>query len=255
MIKLSVIVPLFDSEKYILETLNSILNQTLLKNEYEVIIYDDFSRDDSLKVVENLSNYENITLIKGRINKGSSFARNSAIEVSKSNLIVAFDSDDILYRGSLETILKFYKKYPNLVFGYSSYDLINEQGKFICTKKAKPFYSQDLIHFNVTGPGLMFFTKYIWDKVKGFDESLKMGAEDWDFVLRIDEKIKEDRFIPIERVLFSYRKRTGSLSHISYKIDLNLEILERALLQRKISFKEITKISPHKLNRYYYTHS
>ena len=89
--KVSVIIPLYNEEKYILECINSVINQTY-KN-LEIIIVDDKSTDNSLKILEQIKD-DRIKTIKLDKNSGVAHARNKGVEVSTGDYICFLDSDD-----------------------------------------------------------------------------------------------------------------------------------------------------------------
>lgn len=173
-IAISIIVPVYNSEKYIDRCLESLVNQTL--NNIEIIIVNDNSNDNSLvKINTYIDKYDNITLINKKTNEGVSKARNDALKVAKGKYILFVDSDDtidystcnILYNTATQDdidIIMFNFKYVylnnkqiaskmNLVDDkvYSSIDMVKEilttrnnvQG-YICNK----FYKKDILISN-----------------------------------------------------------------------------------------------------------
>lgn len=92
-IKVSIIVPIYNSEKYLEKCLESLVNQTL--SNIEIILVDDCSTDNSKQICNRyLERYENIVLIKNSVNKGPSESRNLAINISRGKYIGFVDSDD-----------------------------------------------------------------------------------------------------------------------------------------------------------------
>lgn len=100
---ISIIVPLYNYEKYIGDCMRSIYNQDY--DNYELIIVDDCSTDDSLKVCNSLKN-RNTQLISFKTNRGYSFAKNEGIVASKGEYIVHLDADDMLTKDSLTYRIK-----------------------------------------------------------------------------------------------------------------------------------------------------
>lgn len=90
---ISVIIPLYNKEKTILSTLNSIRNQTL--RNWECIVVDDGSSDNSCKIIEELHD-ERIRLIK-KENGGPSSARNFGLQYAKGEWIIYMDADDVFF--------------------------------------------------------------------------------------------------------------------------------------------------------------
>ncbi len=116
MIKVSVIVPVYNSEKYLSECLNSLVNQTL--DELEIICVDDGSTDKSLEILRDYEKkYSNLTVIQNSQNQGQSIARNIGMKHAKGEYIAFLDSDDYvhldMYKIMYESAIKH--DYPGVV--------------------------------------------------------------------------------------------------------------------------------------------
>lgn len=123
----SIITPSYKSKKFIKETINSVINQTY--NNWEMIIVDDCSPDDSAMYIEDIIKSEQrIKLIKLNKNLGAAEARNKALEVAKGKYIAFLDSDDIWMLNKLEIQIDFMKK-NNFAFTFSEYTPFSEDGK------------------------------------------------------------------------------------------------------------------------------
>lgn len=104
MIKLSIIIPVFNVEKYIERCITSCINQNLPENEYEIIVVNDGSPDNSPQIAENIAkNYKNIIIIH-RINGGLSAARNTGLKVAKGEYVWFVDSDDWIETNCLKQL-------------------------------------------------------------------------------------------------------------------------------------------------------
>ena len=115
----SIITPSYNSKRFIKETINSVLMQTY--QNWEMIIVDDKSQDDSVEYIKNLIKDDNrIKLIALENNVGAAMARNKALEVAKGKYIAFLDSDDVWLPNKLDTQLKFMQK-NNYAFSFSSY--------------------------------------------------------------------------------------------------------------------------------------
>ncbi|WP_439273531.1 glycosyltransferase family 2 protein [Pseudochrobactrum sp. HB0163] len=108
-IKLSILVPAYNVEKYIYECLESIEKQ--LTPECEVIVYDDASTDSTVDIIKNSPIYlkNNFKLVTAEENKGVSFARNTLFSLSSGEYVWFFDSDDLILGGSVDVILSAIK--------------------------------------------------------------------------------------------------------------------------------------------------
>lgn len=128
----SVIIPVYNGEKYLGETIESVLNQTY--HNIEIIIVDDCSTDNSRKIVEAyLKKYKNITYYLQPQNAGAAVARNKGLELAKGRYIAFLDSDDLWYPQKIEKQIDVMKS-KNLAFCYTAYEMINEDGVLIKEK-------------------------------------------------------------------------------------------------------------------------
>lgn len=105
--KISIVIPVYNSEDLISECLDSLVNQTMPKEDYEIICVDDKSTDSSLDILNQYKKkYENIVVIERTVNSGGPGApRNDAIKIAKGEYILFVDSDD--YLGN-EALLRWY---------------------------------------------------------------------------------------------------------------------------------------------------
>ena len=122
--KVSVIIPIYNVEKYLITCINSIINQTL--KEIEIICVNDGSTDDSLLILLNFSKLDNRIMIIDQRNRGLSEARNTGVKYSNGEFIYFIDSDDILdenalfelynygIKNNLDTIYFYFIKFKNM---------------------------------------------------------------------------------------------------------------------------------------------
>ncbi len=122
----SIITPVYDSEKFINDTIRSVLNQSYKNWEY--ILVDDCSSDNSWEIINSFSQQDNrIKAYRLDINSGSGAARNHAIKNASGKYIAFLDSDDIWIPERLEKHISFMIK-GNYAFSHSSYGYIDEKG-------------------------------------------------------------------------------------------------------------------------------
>lgn len=115
----SVVIPLYNKENFIAETLNSVLAQTF--TDFEVIVVDDVSTDDSISVVEKIKD-ERIRIIRHEKNKGLSASRNTGIKNADSEMIAFLDADDLWKEEFLEKIFQLISLYPTAGIFASRYE-------------------------------------------------------------------------------------------------------------------------------------
>ena len=105
MIKLSVIVPVYNVELYIRPCIESIFKQGLNEVDYEVIIVNDGTPDHSMEVIQDIIHQHQNIIIINQENQGLSNARNNGIDISKGEYLLFLDSDDLLIDNSLNLLL------------------------------------------------------------------------------------------------------------------------------------------------------
>ena len=128
--KYSIIIPVYNVEKYLVKCLDSILNQTY--NNYEILIVDDASTDKSRKILEEYSKKftDKIKLKLFDDNKGASIARNEAIKMALGDYLVFIDADDYVNND-------FLKKVDKIIENNKDIDIVRIKRKFIEAKTGK----------------------------------------------------------------------------------------------------------------------
>lgn len=123
----SVITPAFNCEKTIIETYNSIKNQTC--SSWEWIVVDDCSKDNTFKTIKKLCETDDrIKLFVTEQNGGAATARNIGIEKAQGRYISFLDSDDVFKPDKLEQQINFMKE-ANCAFSFTDYDILYSNGK------------------------------------------------------------------------------------------------------------------------------
>ena len=134
--KISVISPLFNSQRYILRFINNIHHQSF--NNIEIILIDDCSKEEIKKKLEDyLIEDERISLIKNKKNKGTFASRNLGILFSKGQYIIIPDPDDIISRNILKICYKYAEKYNYELIRFNTYkgnNVVNFNDTFIKKK-------------------------------------------------------------------------------------------------------------------------
>lgn len=122
----SIITPVYNAEKFIEETIQSVQNQTY--KEWEMIIVDDCSCDNSEIIIKDMQERDSrIKYIRLRENSGAAMARNVALENSNGRYIAFLDSDDLWANSKLEEQIRFMND-KKCGFTFTSYEFINEDG-------------------------------------------------------------------------------------------------------------------------------
>lgn len=137
----SIVVPLYNKEKFISETLESVINQTYF--DYEVVIVNDSSTDKSLSIAKSFAEKDKRFKVFTVPNGGVSKARNFGIQYSKGEYICFLDADDIWKNNYLEEafyLLKKYGKKDFLCFGYSWF--VNDSNNIIRHCSLTKYFSE-----------------------------------------------------------------------------------------------------------------
>ena len=129
---ISVIIPLYNKENYIVRCIDSILNQTY--TDYEIVIVNDASPDNSVQIIRDTYNDERIRIIN-RPNGGPAAARNTGIMNACGEWIVFLDADDVFLPWALETFIKIEKTNPGNLYYICNYFMGSEDRYSLFTTK------------------------------------------------------------------------------------------------------------------------
>ena len=210
--RVDIILPVFNSKKFIIKTLKSINNQTY-KN-WKLIIVDDASTDGSVKIINNFINNninkEKFIFKKNKKNKGQAFSRNIALKNCSSPYVAFIDSDDIWKKNKLKEQINFMLNY-NYNFTYTDYKTIKNR-KIKIIKVANFFNYNTFIKNTSIATSTMILKKKILNNV--FFPNLRL-CEDYYFkckILRLNNAYKCPGFFSF------YRLRNDSLQSYRFKV-------------------------------------
>lgn len=203
----SIITPMYNSEKFIEGTINSVLSQTY--QEWEMLIIDDCSTDNCPNIVKSyMQDEDRIKYIRTESNQGVSHARNVALENAAGQFIAFLDSDDQWESSKLEKQIAFMIQNDSVIT-FTAYELMDENtsrlNKLIRVPKSVDY--KKLLKGNVMG-----CLTVVIDKTK-LDFDIKMsGVPHEDYVLWLSILKKGYIAHGIDEVLAMYRKSSTSLS-------------------------------------------
>jgi glycosyltransferase involved in cell wall biosynthesis len=180
----SVVIPMYNSEQTIVDTLNSIKNQTY-KGEIEIIVVNDGSVDKSKEIVNDYihQNPELNILLINQENRGVSVARNNGLKMAKGKYFAFIDSDDEWHESKTAIQIDILKNNPHIDFLGCARN--NEEIK-ILFKRVNKMYKinvKDLFIKMFPQTSTVIFKRELFDKYGGFDESMT-HAEDGDLWIR-----------------------------------------------------------------------
>lgn len=191
----SVIIPVYNKEKYVQAAVKSVLNQTF--TDFELIIVNDCSTDNSRKEVSKIIS-EQIKIIEHPENKGLSASRNTGIKNVTGNFIAFLDADDQWKPDFLATIKSLISTFPEAQLFATNYEELYADGiKVIHNQKlsklGNDFLVDDFFELNlgkpIYFPGSLSVKKTVFDEIGYFDEKITY-SEDVDFNIRTNLKFK-----------------------------------------------------------------
>lgn len=223
----TVVVPAYNIEAYIEDTLTSLQSQSL--QDFEALIVDDGSTDDTARIASEFCQRDARFRLLQKENGGLSSARNHGIHAAQANYIALLDGDDCYEPDKLASHVRVLDRQPQVGVVYSTSKVIRDDGHPTWIRlSGKPLTSdplEALLYKNFVGHGSnAMFRRCLVNEVGLFDESLK-SSEDIDFWLRI-AVLESWRFHRVSAPLVCYRVRPTGLS---FNVDRMLECNERVL--------------------------
>lgn len=210
----SVIIPVYNAEKYIVETLESVFCQTY--GNYEVIVVNDGSTDNSMEVIKPFSGRSNFRIVH-QINSGPSRARNEGIKAARGTYCAFLDADDIMLPDRLALQVKVLDERPDAGLTYSDLITFNENGVIHSTKKEfiRPHSGdvlRQLLKENFITTSTVLLRRECFDKVSFFDENIR-HSEDYKMWLNI-AKIYKVQYLDLPLVKYRYHSESLSSNRI-----------------------------------------
>ena len=233
MVKVSVIIPVYNGESYLADAIESVKAQTYA--DWEIIAVDDGSKDRSPSI---LREYEKGLSAKFRLitqeNQGISAARNRAIGISSGEYIALLDSDDVWFPEKLELQVSVLERMEEVAMVYSDCLVVDPQRNVIRkTYFEKPPLAggifQELLLNNSIPSSSALIRRSVFQQVGSFNPAYRI-AMDYDLWLRIADRYPIE---VIDRPLMQYRVHPGGIS--SNRVEMireDLDITERWLEQR-----------------------
>ena len=242
---ISVIVPIYNVEKYLEKCINSIMNQTY--RDLEIILINDGSTDSSGQICDKYKKIDERIKVVHKENKGVSSARNRGLDIAKGDYIGFVDSDDYIHPNMYEIL------YNNLINndcdismcnyvkgvqeGYKFNNIKNNIELLDNLEQMRCFYNDKL--GQILGCYLKLYKKELFNDLR-FDENRIF--EDWLIAHQIHSKC--DKMVYIPNILYFYRQREGSIINSSFsikKLDMLYAFKERFIPDRRsgpsVSFK------------------
>jgi len=212
---ISVVIPVYNAERFLTKTIESFLQQTY--KDYELILVNDGSTDSSLSIMRRYENYSQVKILSGE-NNGAPAARNRGAAVARGEYVLFFDADDYIYEGALAKIQELADSKEDLIVW--NFDYVDENGSHLNTfsdiQLSDGIYdveSFDKMRIMMYMPPLpdnkLYKTEIIRNYAIEFDK-LKM-AQDLNFYGKYLSLCKTVRMCSTP--LCAYRIVNGSISH------------------------------------------
>lgn len=228
-ILVSVIIPAYNSEKTIKETIESVLKQSF--TNFELIIINDGSRDSTIEVIAEIQ--DSRIKVFSYPNAGGNVSRNRGLHLAVGEFVSFLDADDLWTPDKLQSQLKALQENVTTKVAYSWTDYISANSEFLLSGKrvnlnGNVYESLLINNFLENGSNPLICRKSLI-KLGGFDESLS-AAQDWDMWLRLASKFD---FICVPSVQILYRISANSVSSNLVRQEKScLQVLEKAYKER-----------------------
>lgn len=225
--KLSIIIPCYNAEKHITRCLKSIVNQGFDTIDYEIIIIDDGSTDNSVKVIEDFNNtYKNILLFKQQ-NQGQGVARNKGIGLAKGDYVYFIDADDYLAHNSLNVIFKHGITHKLDVIGFNTL-ITHEIDLFDISK------SEITNEITIT-TGVDFILKNRNHRLEAWWYLIKR-----DYLIESGFKFEEGAFL--EDVIFTFRVLHGAKRFVFVPITIHRYLQNPNSTMQNETYQHLSKL-------------
>lgn len=208
---ISIVLPSYNGEKYIKESIESILNQTY--QDIELILVDDCSSDQTWSIMQEYEKKDKrIKTIHNETNKKLPMSLNIGFGVAKGDYYTWTSDDNYYENNALEIMLNLIESKPDIGIVYADMRLIDSNGKINLEEEKKENDIQHSGLYNWVG-ACFLYRKKVHDTLNGYDTGLFL-VEDFDFWLRAARYYK---YYHIPKKLYYYRMHENSLT--STKID------------------------------------
>ena len=254
----------YNHEKFVVETLNSVVNQNY--SQIELIIVDDCSLDATKSIIEDwLLSHSDVRFIANEVNLGNTKSFNNALKIAKGKYIIDLAADDLLMPNGIQMQVEAFQKsaYKNLGIVYGNAEIINENGSFnsyyfpvdanknvITKRKTGDIYSSVLSSGDSICSVSTLIRKDVFDFLGSYDETLSYeDLDSWIRASRVYEFDFIDAILIKKRIVSNslgthFFKKNNKINISTYKIlrkalKLNRSKVEDLALQKRVNFEII----------------
>jgi len=221
--KISVIIPVYNAEKYLKRCMDSLISSRIIELDVEIILVNDGSADASLDICRDYEKKYNYIKVFDKENKGPSAARNLGIKNATGDWIAFVDSDDYVEKNYFEVICKHLSQEIDvLVFGYWK---IVDESRNSYSYEVKDFKKIDIINLIGNSSNKMNIFWFPWNKLykrikildTDFPEKINIGE---DTIFNLNVFLNSDYIKIIDNCLYNYVSNEDSLTQTKYKENL-----------------------------------
>lgn len=231
-VDLSIVIPVYNVEKYLKKCLDSVVNQKT-KYTYEIILVNDGSTDNSLKILKSYENCYHYIKVISQENQGLSGARNTGLNNSRGRYITFIDSDDCIKNGYIEKMMDkaIINDLDMVMCGIEQYDIANN-------KPLKIISHENILLKNGIGDEILNLKGFAWGKIYRRDlwnnVRFPVGYLFEDTIIRSVIMRMCNSFEFVDEPLYVYSIRKESLSRQNRKKRNDVKYLEQYFMQEKI---------------------
>lgn len=213
---ISVIIPAYNAEEFIAQTLESVQSQTY--QNIEILVVDDGSTDTTADIIKSFAQKDSRIILLQQSNAGVAAARNLALQKSQGEYIAPIDADDIWYPQNLQKQLEYLiESEPSVGVVYSWSLDINEHnlltGGFYNSTIEGEVYTALVYKYFIGNASSSLIRRACFEKIGGYNSQFKLenaqGCEDWELHLRIAQHYQ---FKVVPEYLVGYRQIASSMS-------------------------------------------
>lgn len=240
----SVIIPVYNVEKYLRECLDSLVNQTL--SDIEIICINDGSTDGSLNILNEYASKDGRFIVLSQENQGQGIARNKGIDIAKGEYISFVDPDDWIELDTFEILYNKFSKTGAEIIQFD-YETHHENGKYHGTKTYKRRLKKDFNFViknddiynwhNIFIKEISQMSLCIWDKayktdfIKKNNIKLAPNKHGEDHIFSIGANLLADKILYLNKSFYHYRTRFGSA--VNKASDDNFCIFDNVILLKE----------------------
>ncbi|MGC9526204.1 MAG: glycosyltransferase [Limnospira sp.] len=243
--KISVIIPVYNGEMTIRETIKSVLNQTF--TDFELIVINDGSTDSTLDAIAQISDPRLQTF--SYPNAGANVSRNRGLAKSSGQYISFIDADDLWTPDKLESQYQALQENPDAGLAYSWTDCIDESSQFL-RPDSRATFSGDvlapmLLAYFLSNGSNPLIRRQVFLELGGFDETLTF-AQDWEMYLRVARHYPF-AVVPKPQVLYRQSASAMSMNVVKKEVAV-IQVINRAFDQAPESLQYL---KPRSLGNFY----